>query len=435
MACLEDVDKKLSVAVIGGGWAGLSAAIELAARHIPVTVFEAAPHLGGRARAIDWQGHTLDNGQHILLGAYHETLRLMRQVGIDPDRALLRLPLRLSVQGELDLRTPALPAPLHLLAGLLRASGLGMRERFAALRFMSRLKLARFKLAQDTTLQSLLARHRQPPRLTRLLWEPLCLAALNTPLHLASAQVFLNVLRDSFDQARADSDLLLPRVDLSGLFPESAVAYITRQGGEVLTGASVRWIRQNDCGYLIETAESSRHFSHVVAAVSPWRLGDIATQLPEIGHETGTLQYQPICTVYLQYAATARLPFPMLGLAGGHAQWVLDRGALLGHHGLMAVVISAEGAHQTLAHAELAARVIEELRAAFPALGAPFWHKVITEKRATFACLPSLRRPSQQTALPDFHLAGDYTAGDYPATLEGAVRSGVKCAQLISGIP
>lgn len=435
MARLEDVDKKLNIAVVGGGWAGLSAAIELAARNLPVTVLEAAPHLGGRARAVTWQGHEFDNGQHILLGAYHETLRLMRQVGIDPDKTLLRLPLRLAMHGALDLRTPALPAPLHLLAGLLCASGLTLSERLAALRFMSGLKLTRFRLSQDMALQSLLDRYRQPPRLTGLLWEPLCLAALNTPLHLASAQVFLNVLRDSFDQSRADSDLLLPRVDLSGLFPKSAAAYLSRQGGKVLTGAAVRSIQQNGSGYLLDTSAGTMSFSHVIAAVSPWRLGDITTQLPAIAHETEALRYQPICTVYLQYAETARLSFPMQGLVGGHAQWVLDRGALLGQHGLMAVVISAEGPHQSLAQADLSAKVVDEVRAAFPELGTPLWHKIITEKRATFACLPNLQRPRQQTILPNFYLAGDYTAGDYPATVEGAVRSGVKCAQLISGTP
>lgn len=430
------MDKELNVAVIGGGWAGLSAAVALIERGIAVTVFEAAPHLGGRARAVEWQGHALDNGQHILLGAYHETLRMMRLVGITPDHALLRLPLRLSILNELDLRTPVLPAPLHLLVGLSGAKGLSLGERLAALRFMAGLQRSGFKLKQDAPLSGFLARHKQPPRLTKLLWEPLCLAALNTPLHLASAQVFLNVLRDSFSKTRADSDLLLPTQDLSALFPQSAAAYIASRGGQVLTGCGVVALQETDTGYALQTADGTHEFSHVIAAVAPWRFASLATGLPQLVEEVEAaeaLQYQPICTVYVQYAATARLPFPMLGLAGGHAQWVIDRGALLGQHGLMAVVISAEGPHQALSQQALTESILDELRSAFPALGTPLWHKVITEKRATFSCLPDLRRPSQRSVLPNFYLAGDYTCGDYPGTIEGAVRSGVKCAQLITG--
>jgi predicted NAD/FAD-dependent oxidoreductase len=141
--------------------------------------------------------------------------------------------------------------------------------------------------------------------------------------------------------------------------------------------------------------------------------------------------YQPIYTVYLQYPSGAHLPFPMIGLSGGHAQWVLDRGALEGQDGLLAVVISAEGRHQTLTQNLLAIEVASELAQAFPDLPPPEWHKVIAEKRATFTCRPSLSRPAQCTPMANLYLAGDHTAGDYPATIEGAVRSGVKCAKLI----
>jgi predicted NAD/FAD-binding protein len=110
------------IAIVGAGWAGLSTAVELAAAGVPVTVFEAAPNLGGRARGFTRNGIQLDNGQHILLGAYRETLRMMRQVGMAEEQALLRLPLRLAFPGHLDLATPCLPAPLHLLAGLLTTS-------------------------------------------------------------------------------------------------------------------------------------------------------------------------------------------------------------------------------------------------------------------------------------------------------------------------
>ena len=121
----------------------------------------------------------------------------------------------------------------------------------------------------------------------------------------------------------------------------------------------------------------------------------------------------------------------MLGLVGGISQWVFDRGLLCGQHGLMAVIISAEGQHQQLTQDELALKVAQELKASFPQLAQALWHKVIAEKRATFSCTVNLPRPTHATPYPNLYLAGDYTYADYPATIEGAVRSGVACADLV----
>lgn len=423
------------VAVIGAGCAGLAAASRLAQQGIAVTLFEAARQAGGRARGLNWKGRRLDNGQHILLGAYAETMGLLKHAGVDLDAALLRLPLQLVQLPGFELRASRhLPAPLHILAGLLRAQGLRKRERLAAVRFMAALRLCGFHLAQDMPLVELLARHRQPDNLTRLLWEPICLAALNTPLEQASAQVFLNVLRDSFARAKSDSDLLLPRRDLSALLADPLAEAIRRDGGNVRLGAEVTAIRQHADGFSVACADTIQDFSHVVLATQPFRAAALMAELPELAEaarQCGQLDYQPIYTVYLQYPDSVRLPFPMLGLHGGYSQWVLDRGALDGQAGLLAVVISAQGAHQDITQEALAEAVAGELAQAISGLPAPLWHKVIAEKRATFACRPNLQRPPQRTPLADFYLAGDYTAGDYPATIEGAVRSGLKCAQLI----
>jgi squalene-associated FAD-dependent desaturase len=425
----------LRVAVIGGGCAGLAAAATLAEQGIPVTVFEAAKQLGGRARGLNWKGKRLDNGQHILIGAYRDTLRLMRLAGVEEATALMRLPLELIQHRQFRLRASArLPAPLHILSGLLRAQGLTFRERWAALRFMTALRLQGFRLAQDEPLSDFLARYHQPERVIRWLWEPLCLAALNTPLSQASAQVFLNVLRDSFATTKDASHLLLPRLDLSSLLAEPLAGYIRSQGGELRLGTTVASIEAEGEEFELSTSTEKELFSHVIAAVSPFRLAELAAQLPPLAAAVQQCEgyiYQPIYSVYVQYPDSVHLPFPMLGLGGGHAQWVLDRGSLDGQAGLLAVVISAEGAHQQLTQEVLAESVIRELAHAFPGLPAPLWSKVIAEKRATFACLPNLERPDQRTPLANFYLAGDYTAGDYPATIEGAVRSGIRCARLI----
>ena len=427
--------EKLSphVAVIGGGCAGLAAAANLSQQAIPVTLFEASHQLGGRARCINWKGHRLDNGQHILLGAYSATLRLFTLAGVDMENALMRLPLQLTMHGSLDLCAASqLPAPLHMLAGILQARGLSLGEKWAALRFMAWLRGIDFRLTEDESLHNLLTRKLQPQKLTTLLWEPLCLAVLNTPLNQASAQIFLNVLRDSFSKSKTDSDMLLPRCDLSTLIAAPLAAYIHRAGGQVLTNTTVTSLGRDGDGFLLDyDGRQSQRFSHVIIAVSPFRLAPLAQNLPAlagIAHVCEKFSHQPIYTVYVQYPASVSLDKPMIGFTQGYGQWVFDRGLLCGQPGLLAVVISAEGPHQKLTQESLAAEVIAQLATAFPVLPQALWHKVVAEKRATFACTPNLQRPKSRTPITNLYLAGDYTAGDYPATIEGAIRSGIACA-------
>ena len=402
----------MNVAVIGGGYAGMAAAVTLAEQRVPVTVFEAAKTLGGRARRVEHRDTALDNGLHILIGAYSETLRLMRLVGADPERDLLRLPFTWRVHERFSLQAPRLPAPLHLLAGLILATGAPLHERLSAARFIW--------------------------RMTRLLWHPLCVSALNTPPAAASAQVFLNVLRDCLDADRVASDLLLPRTDLSALFPDPAAAYVTARGGEVLTGQRVTGIDQEAGGtegaFTVRHAGGERTFSHVICALPPYNAGAFLvgiSALADTAEAVERLAYQPIYSVYLCYPPQVRLPAPMLGFESTLLQWAFDRGALGGQHGLIGAVISAEGSHQDLPQDELANLVHLELQQQLGPLPDPLWHRVIAEKRATFACTPGLKRPEARTPLRNFFLAGDYVASDYPATIEAAVRSGVACAQLV----
>jgi squalene-associated FAD-dependent desaturase len=379
-------------------------------------------------------GVALDNGLHILVGAYHETLRLIAKVSGKRDSGLLRQPLDLHVLGKFRLRAAPLPAPLHLAAGLLLAQGLNVAERLRAVQWMSRLRATNFQLDSDVPVALLLARHRQSASAQRHLWEPLCTSALNTPPEHASAQVFLNVLRDSFNARREDSELLIPTTDLSALFPEPAGRYVEERGGQVLTGTPVSSLQVGDSGLLVCTAGGSRRFSHAICALPPYRVAETLAALPALAGVTQAVQrlnYEPIYSVYLQYPGPLRLPQAMFGLDGAIAQWVFDRGALSGQQGLVGAVISASGRHQDLEQETLVARVHSELRAHFPQLRDPLWSQVIAEKRATFSCVVGVERPSQRTALPNVYLAGDYTASAYPATLESAVRSGVACARMI----
>jgi hydroxysqualene dehydroxylase len=429
---MEDLDHGVNVAIIGAGWAGMAAAVTLAQARTPVTVFEAARHLGGRARSVEIEGIELDNGQHILIGAYRETLHLMRAVGVDPERLLLRQPLAIEYPGKFSLRAPRLPAPLHLLAALLAALGLTWGERIAAMRFITAMRANAYRIVADLPVAELLARHGQGGALARYLWEPLCVSALNTPAASASAQVFLNLFRDALDGARANSDFLIPRADLGNLFPRPAAAFVCANGGTVRLGTPVRAIDKTGDGFVLDAP--SERYSHVVLAVGPHQVDSLLDRFAALAttrQSVAALAYEPIYTCYLQYPQEVSMPQPMTGFDGGYVQWIFDRGRLNGRAGLLAAVISAHGAHQNSSQDALAGAIHGELAAFLPGLPAPLWSRVIAEKRATFSCRPDMVRPANRTAVDRLYLAGDYTASDYPATLESAVRSGVLAAGLV----
>lgn len=426
----------MKVAVIGGGYAGMASAVTLADQGVPVTVYEAAKQLGGRARRVEAHGLALDNGLHILLGAYCETLRLIGHVNPEASSALLRLPLDWVIHQQFRLRAAALPAPLHLIVGLLRARGISFTDRLSALRFIIRMRLRDYALARDVTVNELLDRYGQSARLRRMLWHPLCVAALNTPPDKASARVFLRVLRDSLGAAREHCDVLLPKTDLTSLFPEPAAVHVKTRGGTVHIGCRVTAVDPCDEGFSVSVGDKQEVFSHVICALPPHQVNAFLigiSALAEIAEIIEGFSYQPIYSVYLCYRRNIPLPAPMLGFDSALLHWAFDRELLCGQTGVVGTVISAEGAHQHLSQDELARLVHQELQQHIGPLPEPLWSQVIAEKRATISCTPGLQRPPQQTPLKNFFLAGDYTEGDYPATLEAAVRSGVRSARAVLG--
>ncbi len=431
--------KTPAVAVIGAGWAGSAAAVELARRGAQVTLFESARVPGGRARRIEYQGHRLDNGQHILLGAYRDTLHLMRTVGIEPAQALLRLPLQMRYperDAGMHLVAKRLPAPLHMAAGVLAARGLAIADKLSLARFASAARWMGWQLNVDCTVSELLARFDQTERLTALMWRPLCIAALNTPPERASAKVFLAVLRDSLAASRHASDMLLPRVDLSALLPDAALAWVERHGARVHLGSAVTGLIRAGDEWQLTCGDGSQAFQHVVIATAPANAKALLNNVDAALAATIDFDYEPITTCYLQYGQSLKLPLPMLALRDDpdQARWgqfVFDRGQLdAAQAGLLAVVVSASSEALDGGASALEQAVARQLADVFdmPELATPQWAKAITEKRATFACVPDLQRPPNATGQHGLWLAGDYTESDYPATIEGAVRSGLKAA-------
>jgi squalene-associated FAD-dependent desaturase len=278
----------------------------------------------------------------------------------------------------------------------------------------------------------LLTRNGQTGALARYLWEPLCVSALNTPAASASAQVFLNVLRDGLDGTREASDLLLPRTDLGKLFPLPAAAFVRANGGTVQPGMPVRTLGRDGDGFALD--DRPGRYTHAIVAVGPHQL-DVLLDRFEVLEPTrrciAAFAFEPIYTCYLQYPQSVSMPQAMTGFDGGTIQWIFDRGRLNGAAGLLAAVISARGEHQSYSQDAVASAIHRELAAFLPGLPPPLWTRVIAEKRATFSCRPGVARPGNETAVGNLYLAGDYTASDYPATLESATRSGLRCAELV----
>jgi squalene-associated FAD-dependent desaturase len=415
---------KPTVAVIGGGWAGCAAALTLAEAGVAVTLFEASRTLGGRARAVELEGQSLDNGQHILLGAYAQTLQLIDRLRpAAMSDGLWRLPLTLNQPPDFSLACPRLPAPLHLLAGLLGARGLSWRDKLTAARWAHAL----LNNAETAAPQSVSQFTRnQPEKLNRLLWHPLCVSALNTPPDQACARVFRDVIRAAFGGRTHHSDLLLPRRDLTALFPAPAAARVIELGGEVRLSSRVNTLDATATGVTLGTRDASLPYSHAILAVAPQHLAAMVASIPELAtvvRDVATYHYQPIATGYVQVDPAFRLSKPLFALAKGPAQFVFDRGQSHGQSGLLAFVASAA--------ANLSEDWLEQAEAQLQRIvrsGPVRWRKRIVEKQATFACVPGIPRPAVRTAHPRLFLAGDYTAGPYPATLESATQSGVQSA-------
>jgi len=429
------------VAIIGGGWAGMAAAVTLAAAGRAVTVFEAAKVLGGRARRVEVDQRSLDNGQHILLGAYAQTLTLLRMVhGEHAEGELFdRRRLHLEQPGVFRLKTPVLPAPWHLLVALLSMRGLPRHDRLATVAFVRRLRRARFRCAAQLTVASLLAD--QSALAVKLLWEPLCIAALNTVIDVASAQIFLNVLRLAFAAHARDSDVLVPRVDLTALFPAAAARFVAARGGEARLGTTVAGLAAQDVAVGVTTEAGEERFVAAVLAVAPHQLASLSgltgrTTAAVPLAQVAAFAYEPIRTIYLHYARPLSLPQPMLKLDGDPGQWLFDRGQLGSAPGLAAVVISTDVAAARIEHAALERAIDAQLRRLLPQLPLPSWSQTIAERRATYACVAGLARPAPGALEKRIYLAGDYTDPDFPATLEAATRSGVAAArQLLAARP
>ena len=410
------------VAVVGAGWAGLAAAVRACEAGHRVTVYEMAARIGGRARSVEVDGLMLDNGQHILIGAYTRTLALMRTVGADVDALQCRQPLTLSYPDGRGLRLRSGPPVSAFVRAVAGCPGWTWGDRAALLLAASGWALKGFRCDPAMTVAELCAR--LPLRVRELLIDPLCVAALNTPAREASAAVLLRVLRDALFSGPGSADLLLPRAPLSALLPAPAAEWLGRSGAELRLGERVSELLSQGDGWRVGVDR----FDAVVLACSAAEAARLTrAAAPSWSRRATALRYEPIVTVYLRKHG-ASLPLPMTTLVDGPdapAQFAFDHGALGGAAGVFAFVVSGAAAWIERGLDATGAAVLAQAGKLLP--GATLL-RTLAEKRATFRCTPALDRPPAAIA-PGLWAAGDYVEGPYPATLEGAVRSGELAAK------
>jgi squalene-associated FAD-dependent desaturase len=433
------------LAIVGAGWAGLAAAVEAVQRGHRVTLLEMAPQAGGRARSqsADAHGLRLDNGQHILIGAYTATLDLMRHVGADPDRLLQRLPLTLVDAHGRGLRMPTGPALPAFGRGVLAHPDWPLSARLALLRAATGWLLRGFRCAPELTVAELCAALPAPIRLELI--EPLCVAALNTPADQASGTIFLRVLRDALFAGPGAADLLLPRAPLAALLPEPALAWLQMHGAQIRLRQRVQQLQRHGSGWQLDGSGEPFQADTVILACSAAEAARLADpHAPDWAAAAGAFGYEPIITVTLRCYG-ARLAAPMVRLDDGPqapAQFIFDQQQIQGQAGAGLYTLVVSGAAPWLARTQddVARAAIRQAGAALQPqqAGRPIGPielvQLITEKRATFRCTPDLLRPTMRIG-PGLLAAGDYIDGPYPATLEGAVRAGLAAAQQLPPRP
>lgn len=427
-------DARPSVAIVGGGWAGLSCALRLAEAGLRPVVYESAPAPGGRARRAMIAGAARDNGQHLMLVGCQTLITLYNTLGI-------RLPHTPFVytDGRRSLSLIGRRGRAGLLVALLSARGFRWHERLRLLQALLALQWRGWYVAPEQTVQQWLTQHKQPSILVRNFWSPLALAILNTPIEQAAMARLAPVLRDTLGGGCEALAMLQPEADLSASVVTPLVSAITSAGGELRCGQRVEAVTSNRLGgfSLMLADGTATHADQVVLTLPPWALTRLLLPFDtsDLASRFGS---QPIATVYLGFEVTTRLPTPLVQIDGPTAEdaraWAMDR-AHCGEPGVMAVSLSADGPWQQLDHDRLAARCLQKL---LPLLGGKpdnnrcLWHKVVTVKRATYAATPTARLPpAALNPLPGCFLAGDWTHPDYPATLEAAVASGFAAADKI----
>jgi hydroxysqualene dehydroxylase len=441
---------QLPLLIIGGGFAGLAAAVDLAEQGKPVLLLERRNFLGGRAYSFPDKvtGDIVDNGQHLMMGCYHHTLAFLNKIGaahkvkVQPNP---RVDFLSETAGHASFTCPSLPAPLHLLAGLSRLKTIGWKDRLKALRVGLALRTMNGQRARlaNITVREWLNELGQSERMQRYFWDLVALATLNERPEIASADMFARVLDQAFMQAKQDSQMVISRVGLSDLYTQDAVTFIEARGGAVRLNAAVRQIdfdNQQVIGITLSNGERIAAAA-IISAVPYFMLQEMLAPQLMATHFPAVAEFKsaPIVSINLWYDEPVT-DLEFVGLLDSPVDWVFNKNAIVGvaQQGRQHLALVMSGAHQAAPQPKesLIAMATAEMNRFFPQARhqQPAHAYVIKEQQATISHTVGLarKRPPQKTPLSNFFLAGDWTDTGLPATIESAVWSGQECARLLA---
>lgn len=443
--------ERYDAVIVGGGLAGLSAAVELASTGANIALFEQTPRLGGRCYSFrdETTGDIVDNGQHILIGAYHNTLAYLERIGsvrhLDRQRRL-SIPFFHPELGFVSFQTQKFPQPFDLLAAILTFKPLSFMERIGLIklrRAINDVSESEARRLASVTVEHWLDEHHQSRAAKKHLWYPLAVSVLNELPDRACAALFVGVLRSVFLGSSSDAALIIPTIGQTELYVEGAEAFLrkynvsvrtkTEVSGFEIEGMRAVGLRLSDGTVVKSDAVISAVPYHCITRLLP---PNIAAMAPFV--HCDTLDTSPIVSVHLWFDKEF-MDITFVGLTDRRTQWVFNRRRIFREteksDSYLTAVIS--GAHELVdtSKDELIRIVLADLADVFPESVKVrlVSSLVIKEKRATFAPTPKAEelRPSTRTPIDRLYLAGDWTDTGLPATIEGAVLSGVRAAECV----
>lgn len=420
------------VIVLGGGFAGLTAASYLLKNNFKVTLLEASPKLGGRAYSFTDRetNSVLDNGQHILMGCYVETLNFLSLIGAS-EKFYFQKRLEVNFVKEgfriLPLKSFPLFYPLDLIIGMLRLNALTFPERIQLLKVLLKLPFYSTKNLSQLNIKQWLEKENQSENIQDAFWRILAVGALNTSIEKASAKIFVDVLKQIFMNDKKSATIVLPKYGLSESYVKDAEEFIHKNGGKVhLSQAVNKLVLKDDKITEVHTSEKMyTDFDYVISAVPAFAFSRLIKDsfklnIPEF-------RYSSILNIHI-WLKENKLPEGFFGLINSPLHWVFNKGSHLN------IVISDADELVNKSDEEIMWIVKTEMKKFFllnPDMISNY--KIIKEKRATF--IPSNdileKRPQQKTKIKNLILAGDWVDTGLPSTIESAVKSGRFAADIV----
>jgi len=409
--------------ILGAGWSGLAAAITLIKKGIKPIILEASPQAGGRAREVTWNDIKIDNGQHLLLGAYTEFINLLELIypnGFDFSSIIDRVPFELNFYDDRKNKI-SIERKNNL---YFKTQGLSFKDKLSSLRFLRNIYFN--KILSNSTVVELLNKSKQSENIKNIL-DSLCVSALTTNIYKADAKTFQNTLLDSLFKHRKKSDLLIPKVSLSELFVNPACDYIIKNGGEIHLNTRVKNIIFNENKVEFIETNKDRFYSDKYICALPYFA---ANKL--IDNINIPLKSEKISTLYIKYKNNIKLPHKIMGLLNHHIDFIFDKSSE--YPGLISAVSSSNNEFNNCSKKEMFEIAFNEIKNLFPELNQVEDYKIITEKFAAYSCDLNSKKINygNNELFENLILAGDYTYHRYPATLEGAIRSGLLAAEKIN---